>query len=313
MMKIISANPHKTLFTDFTLDGASTSAYFYAVRETDPQMKQGGLSPAIGPIKLINSYGVKTPEIKSVIPVLGNEILGITPAMIVYINSYEPFQKVVKANLYRALNMGDATSVRSMALVKTLDLEEEDLLNDEGWSITDDFSDLPEVPYGDPLYYRVTVEAVVEYAEANYSYDDNNPVNIFEVVKDYAPSEVSKLMITMITEITLPSSPVLSFSASAVNPATIGNVVLQWGKQAYKAKYILYKMNSKGNWGQIATISSNNDIVQIALQNTDWASDQLTIQGTDGNTIYHHFKVIVENTAGMLSNEENILTIPGGQ
>jgi hypothetical protein len=29
----------------------------------------------------------------------------------------------------------------------------------------------------------------------------------------------------------------------------------------------------------------------------------------ENNSIYHHFKIITENTAGMMSNEERILTI----
>jgi len=310
MMKIVSTNPHKTLFTDFTLDGASTSVYFYAVRETDAQMKQGELSTAIGPVRLVNSYAVKTPEIKSVVPILENEVLGISPAMQVQVNSYEAIHNVTKINLYRALNMGDATSVRAMTLVKTIDLEAEGLLDENIWSITDDFADLTEIPFGDALYYRVTVEAKVEYAEANYSYDDNNPNNVFTIVTDFAPSEPSKLMITMITENVLPDSPTLSYTATTVNPATLGNVVLAWDKQAYKGKYYLYKMNEKGNWEQIALAVSNDAIIEIPLIDTDWGSDQLVVMDSEGNTVYHHFKVITENTAGMSSTDEIILTIP---
>lgn len=310
MMKIVSTSPHKTLFTDFTLDGASTSVYFYAVRETDAQMKQGELSTAIGPVRLVNSYAVKTPEIKSVIPILENEVLGISSAMQVKVNSYEAIHNVTKINLYRALNMGDATSVRSMTLVKTIDLEAEGLLEEDIWSITDDFADLTETPFGDALYYRVTVEAKVEYAEANYTYDDNNPNNVFTIVIDFAPSEPSKLMITTITENVLPNSPTLSYSSSTVNPTTLGNVVLEWEKQAYKGRYYLYKMNEKGNWEQIALAVTNDAIVEMPLIDTQWGSDQLDIQDSEGNTVYHHFKVITENTAGMSSTDEIILTIP---
>ncbi|RRJ92735.1 hypothetical protein EG240_01585 [Paenimyroides tangerinum] len=310
MMKIVSTNPHKTLFTDFTLDGASTSVYFYAVRETDAQMKQGELSTAIGPVRLVNSYAVKTPEIKSVIPILENEILGISPAMQIEVNSYEAIHNVTKINLYRALNMGDATSVRAMTLVKTIDLETDGLLEEGIWTITDDFADLTEIPYGDALYYRVTVEAKVEYAEANYSYDDNNPNNVFTIVTDFAPSEPSKLMITMITENVIPDSPNLSYTATTVNPTTLGTVVFEWDKQVYKGKYYLHKMNEKGNWEQIAFIASNDAVIVLPLVDTDWGSDQLIIQDSEGNPVYHHFKMITENTAGMSSTDEIILTIP---
>lgn len=310
MMKIIGTNPNKTLFTDFTLDGASTSNYFYAVRETDRQMKHGALSPAIGPVKLVNSFAVKTPEIKSVIPILENEVLGISPAMQIQVNSYDAIHNVTKINLYRALNMGDATSVRSMTLIKTIDLETVGLLEETVWTITDDFTDLDEVPFGDPLYYRVTVESKIEYAEPDYNYDNNNPNNVFTIVTDFVPSEPSKLLITTITENVVPDAPVLSYTASNVSPSTLGNVVLKWNKQAYKGKYYLYKMSEKGNWKQIAFITTNDAVIEMPLEDTDWESDQLFIQDTDHNTAYHHFKVVSENTAGMSSTNEVILTIP---
>ena len=310
MMKIVSNSPHKTLFTDFTLDGASTSIYFYAARETDAQMKNGDLSEAVGPVRMVNSYAVKTPEIKSVIPILENTVMGISPAMQIQVNSYEAIHNVTKINLYRALNMGDATSVRSMTLVKTIDLEAENMLQNDIWTIKDDFSDLAEVPFSDALYYRITVEAKVEYAEANFAYDDNSSNNVFTIVTDFAPSEPSKLMITMITENVLPSSPVLSYTATTVNSATLGNVVLKWNKQAYKAKYYIYKMNDRGNWEQIHVVQSNNSQMQVPLVDTNWGLSQLTIKNNQGDKIYHHFKVITENTAGMLSTDELILTIP---
>lgn len=310
MMKIVSTNPHKTLFTDFTLDGASTSVYFYAVRETDAQMKQGELSTAIGPVRMVNSYAVKTPEIKSVIPILENQVLGIASAMEIQVNSYKAILNVTKINLYRALNMGDAMSVRSMTLIKTIDLEAEGLLDEDIWIITDKFEDLTEIPFGDALYYRVTVESKIEYAEANYSYDDNNPNNDFTIVTDFTPSEPSKLMITMITENIVPNSPTLSYTAITINPAILSNVVLQWDKQAYNGKYYLYKMNENGNWVQIAIAVSNSGTIEMPLIDTSWGSDQLVVMDNQGNTLYHHFKMITQNTAGMLSMDEIILTIP---
>ena len=59
----LSGSNHKTLFTDFTLDGASTSVYFYAVRETNAQMKQGNWSDAIGN-KISQLLCCKNAEIK---------------------------------------------------------------------------------------------------------------------------------------------------------------------------------------------------------------------------------------------------------
>lgn len=308
MMKIVGNN--KTTFVDFTLDGASTSVYFYAVKEINAQLVQGDMSTAVGPVAMVNSFPLKTPEIKSVIPVLQNEELGISPKMQVTINSYKKIYNVKKAKLYRALNMQDAVSVRTMKLVKEIDLEAEGVLDHKTWTLEDNFAEFYQVPFSDPLYYRVTVEAEVEYAEANYSGNTQSDV----IVTEYAPSEASKLMITTITENVLPISPSMTFIG---NYGRLGwtNVNFSWAKPAYKAKYHVYKMSTQGNWTKIKTVenvsTSPKVSVKLALKDTDWGSGTLLFRDGAGNQMSHHFKVVTENTAGMLSTDENILTING--
>lgn len=308
MMKVVGNN--KTMFVDFTLDGASTSVYFYAVKEINAQLVQGVMSTAVGPVRMVNSFPLKTPEIKSVIPVLKDVESGITPKMRVTINSYKKIYNVKKAKLYRALTMQEAVSVRTMQLVKELDLEAEGILDAKTWTLEDSFADLREIPYSDPLYYRVTVEAEVEYAEANYA--ANNQPDV--IVTEYAPSEASKIMITTMTENVLPKAPRMTFTGLYGRPGWT-NVVLSWSKQAYKGKYHLYKMSSQGNWTKIKTVENVNTIlkepVKIPLQDTDWGSSILPFKDSKGDMLSHHFKVITENTAGMFSKEDNILTING--
>lgn len=305
MMKVVGNN--KTMFVDFTLDGASTSVYFYAVKEINAQLVQGKMSTAVGPVRMVNSFPLKTPEIKSVIPVLQDEELN-TPRMRITINAYKKIYNVKKAKLYRALNMQDATSVRDMVLVREMDLVREGALNHTTWTLEDDFSDLHEVPFSDPLYYRVTVEAEVEYAEANYSGNNQSDV----IVTEYAPSEASKIMITTITENVLPKSPVMSYVAT-YGKFGWTNVVLSWTKQAYKAKYHIYKMSQNGNWTKIKTLENYNmsprGEIKLALKDTDWGNSTLLFKDANGETWSHHFKVVTENTAGMFSKDENILTI----
>ncbi len=333
MMKIVENN--KTLFVDFTLDGASTSVYFYAVRETNAQLVQGDISTAVGPVRMVNSFPLRTPEIKSVIPVLENEQLDSAPKMQVTINSYNKIYNIKKAKLYRALSMQDAVSVRTMELVKELDLEAEGVLDDATWTLEDTFTSLQEIPFGDPLYYRVTVEAEVEYAEANYT---GNP-QLDVVLTEYAPSEASKIMITTITENVLPESPELKYESDPVTGNSISAVVLRWEEVCYKGKYHLYKLNNQGNWKEIARMNildSNTNKVQLYLFETDPATNQeawipkqifdlsgntvslplnkigmnpLTIKDAEGNPVYHHFKMLAENTSGMFSKEDRILTI----
>lgn len=335
MMKILERTPyHKTLFVDYTLDGASTSVYFYAVKETNAQLLQSELSAAVGPIKMVNSFPLKTPEIKSVIPVLEDSAANVSPKMEVTMNPYNKIYNVKKAKLYRALNMQDAISVRTMELVKELDLEQEGVLGDETWTLQDSFSDLPEVPFNDPLYYRVTVESEVEYAEAQYGTNQSDVI-----VTEYAPSEASKIMITTITENVLPSSPELKFESNPITGNVVTSGLLSWKEQCYKGKYHLYKMNNQGNWKEMARMNilpNNISKVQLYLFENDpltnteaWIPkevfdindktiflrfdklglDPLTVKDTEGNPIYHHFKVITENTAGMFSKEDKVITM----
>ncbi len=302
MMKILGTNPHKTLFVDYTLDGASKSVYFYAVKETNVQMMQSELSPAVGPVRMVNSFAIRTPEIKNVLPILEDPINNVTAKMQVNINAYDKIHNIKRLKLYRALNMADASTTRSMSLVKTLILSDDNINLDEIWSIEDNFANLSQVPYGDPLYYRITVEREIQYAEANFSGQQ-------DVIKtDYAPSEASKLMITTITENVSPKSPTLDFVGSET-PAEITNVIFKWSKQAYKAKYHLYKMSGQGNWTKLATVQSNDTNLALQLASTDWGSGTLPLVDANGDSIYHHFKVLTENTAGLISSEENILTI----
>lgn len=300
MMKVTGTSPHTTLFTDFKLDGTSNNLYFYGVKELSTQMKMSDFSPFLGPIKLVNTNAPEAPEIKRIIPVLENPVLGIPPSIQLEINAFPKVQEIRKINIYRAHTMLEAQSVLSMQLVKTVDLEAEDILDNPVWMVSDDFSDLIEIPYGDGLFYRITVSREVEYAEPGGT-----------VVTEYAPSQASKIVASMMVEVNSPMAPVLSYTSTAPDANDeIHSVVLKWVKTAYKANYHVYKMNSQGNWAKIHHLQTNDDAVVLPLADTDLQSGTLKLTNDEGNAIYHHFKVIAENTAGMLSAEEKILTIP---
>lgn len=299
MMKVVSDSPHKTLFTDFKLDGTSNNLYFYGAKELSSQMKMSDFSPFLGPIKLVNTKAIDTPEVKRIIPVLENSVLGISAHIKLEINAYPKAQKVKKINIYRAYNFVDAQSVQTMQLVKTIDLENAGLINTEIWSVQDNFEDLTETPFGDALYYRVTVSKKVEYENANQ-----------DITVEYSPSQASKIVASLIVENTTPSSPVLKFKSTAPDVNNkIHSVSLKWFKTVYKAKYHIYKMNNQGNWHNIYQIQTNDNEIVLSLAETNLQSDSLKLIDNEGSPIYHHFKVITENTAGMLSTNENILTI----
>lgn len=300
MMKITGGPGDETMFTDFTLDGTSNNIYFYGVRELNTQMKMSGFSPFLGPVKLVNTRAPEAPEIKRIMPVLENPVMGIPPAIQFEVNAYPEVQHVKKLTVYRALSQLDAQSVRTMKKVKIVDLDAAGILGDAVWTVVDGFEDLTEIPYNDGLYYKITASREIEYADI-----DGN------IITEYAPSQPSKLTATLITEAYNPPAPVLSFTSDPITPqGTLNNVVLKWNKTAYKAKYHLYKMNNSGNWAKIHEITTNDAQVVLPLAVTDLQSGTLQTKDANGNTIYSHFKAVAENTSGMLSMEENILTIP---
>lgn len=301
MMKRVDppGNQYESQFTDFGLDGASNAKYFYAVREINNQLKTSEYSEILGPISLVNTAPPIAPEIIKVIPVLENRVIGVAPSLQLQINAYPKAQNIAKVSIYRADNPSDALSIRTMKLVRVLDLEVENLLDESKWIFEDDFSDLPEVPFGDPLFYKLTVSRRIRY-------NDKELTNIV----DYAPSEASKLIITNVVENYSPLSPKLDYYSEPLNSNNeLTTVVLHWQKACYKAKYHLYKMNSQGNWLKIHELQTNDQDVYLPLELTDLATGTLSTLDSDGNVIYNHFKVITENTASMTSREEYILTI----
>lgn len=298
MAKVLSANPHRVLFTDFTLDGTSKNIYFYCVREMNLQMQMGSFSSFTPPVKMVNTNPPECPEIKRIMPVLENQVLEIAPHIQFEINAYHPKQYIRKMVVYRAFSMLDAQSIRTMDKVHEFDIEAEGMLDDSTWTIKDDFNDLAEVPYGDPLFYRITALRKVEYSENE------------ETIIEYAPSKPSKITASLIVESVAPNSPVLSYTSDVVDDnGNLNNVILQWNKTAYKGKYHIYMMNSQGNWMKIAEKRSNEETIFLPLADTDLNLGSLQTRNEDGDALYHHFKAIAENSAGMFSIEEYILTI----
>ncbi len=296
MMKVLATN--QTQFTDFGIDGASNAKYFYTSREFNLQMKAGPYSPVLGPINLVNTLPPRAPEVIKVTPILENRAFGIAPAIELALNAYAKHQRIRKITIYRATSMQDALSVRTMKQLPEIDLESAEITG-EGWKVRDDFSDLSGVPFGDPLFYVITVSREVKYANRDQL-----------IVTEYQPSEPSKLTVTNIVENYNPEAPLLSFTSAPLNAQNeLESVVLSWNKTVYNGKYHLYKRNSKGNWVKIAQVVDNANTLSIALTATDLASGTLAKTNEEGNTIYHVFKVVAENFAGMLSREEKLLSV----
>jgi|GEM_PF-1757705 len=323
---------YESQFTDFGLDGASNAKYFYVSREFNVQMKASDYSPIAGPISLVNTAPPIAPEIVKTLQVLENRKVGTAPQIQLRINAYPRVHNIAKASIYRTTNPSDALSVRTMNLIRIYDLEGDDVISETQWTFSDDFSDLPQVPYGDPIFYRITVSRKIRY-------NDKDLVEITE----YAPSEASKLIVTNISENYSPLSPVLKYTAGDYDPVTdsvLSYVTFSWEETCYKGNYHLYKMNNQGNWVEIARVMARRDLsagiyevynqdasgnwvntvhpgqfqsvggnLYLPLSLTNLASGEVEVKLPDGTPVYHHFKVIAENTAGLLSATENRLTL----
>ncbi|MEL6558113.1 MAG: hypothetical protein AAFQ94_08010 [Bacteroidota bacterium] len=298
MAKIVGAN--KVKFTDFGLDGTSDNVYFYSTREMGNSMQLGDFSPILGPVKLVNTKAPTAPELKRVLSVTANENLGILPGISFEINAYPDVQKIRKVNLYRTMNAEDTLSVRSMDLVKTVDIIPDPANPQNSWTIKDEFDDLGFVPYGDPLFYRLTVAREVEFEDKNG-----------DIVLDYAPSQSSKIIVSNVIEGTSPEAPVSIYSADPVNASfELHNVVLSWDKVTHNGKYNVFKLNRQGNWIKIHELTSNEEQILLPLADTSIDDPVLLTQDGEGNKIYHQFKVDVENTAGMMNLKSNIIAVP---
>ena len=284
----------KMLFTDFTIDAGARNIYFYCSREMNGQMVMGEYSEIAGPVKPLNTNPPAAPEIRRVIPVLGDPSIGESPSIKFEINPYSDVLNIRRVTLYRAYDASSAQSVRSMQAVKTITKNEEEPWDSTTWEISDDFTN-EEIPYGDPFYYRLTASREVEYV----------PYGSSEVSTEYVASEASKIVMTTMVDTVTPAAPLLDYSPKTPVNNELRNVTLTWLKTAYNAKYRVYKMTVQGNWEELP-----EDGVQTA-DNTEFSYNAGTLAkvNEDGNTIYHHFKVTAENTSGLLSTEENILTI----
>ena len=311
MMRKTGGGQYETEFIDFNLDGTSNNLYFYGVRELSSRMKLGEFSPFLGPVKLVNTNPPEAPEVKRIMPVLENQVLGISPKIQLELNAFPPNQNIKKVTIYRAFSKVDSLSVRTMTKVKEVALESEGILGEAIWKVDDDFKDLEEVPFGEGIFYRLTVSREVAYENKEK-----------EVVLEYQPSQASKIIASLIVDVIEPLAPVPSFSADPITDKgrELRNVALLWDKTCYHGKYHVYKMNQQGNWVKLVMVTGKNKSFKLKLSELSlepealkslnmMAGGSLKLLDESNEFIYHHFKVVAENSSGMFSKQEKILTI----
>jgi hypothetical protein len=237
---------------------------------------------------MVNSYPAQPPQIRKFTTQLDNPITGDVAAVLFEINSYIPSERVNKIRIYRALNIDDARSIRTMKMAKEVIIEDTEA---EVWKLMDDFADEDFPLFGETLFYRLVAIRTI--------------VNEKDELEDI-PSLESDLVLGSIVDVFNPPAPELSVnsgSLTTVSPATLPGVKLKWNKVAHNATYYLYKMNETGNWELLEKFKSNDHNLLYK------APTDLVKEDEDGNAIYHRYKVDVENASGLLNLEEKALVI----
>ena len=288
----------KVLFTDFTLDGTSDNQYFYTVREMSNTMQMSDYSPVLGPVKLLNTRPPKAPEIVSAYTSFDEEIQ--KPVLKFDLNAYQDYDQVAKIKLFRTTNPSESLSIRTMKEVASVELSESDNLLSR-WSIADHFQDLADIPFGEPLYYRISVDKLL-----TYSVEDQG------MVTEYIPSLPSGLMVSTVEDEIVPAAPELYFAynEAAADPSQL-DLRLVWEKVVHNGQYHIYQLNAQGNWIKIHTMSSNDQMVELPFDQTSLTEQEILAINPDSDSIYHHFRVEAENSSGMISEASLQVTIPG--
>jgi len=293
-----TGNGTEIQFTDFTLDGTGTNIFFYFGREIGNRGRFGEPGPIHGPVRLINTRPPEPPAIRKVYMQEPNLIEATGPAVQFEVNAYPAVQGVERMLVYRAADPANPTaslSLRTMDLVKTVDLADTGQLDTPSIRLADDFES-GFVPYGDPLFYRIVALRRI-----------TNPEGQIE----WAPSLPSKLLLTTVVDTVNPEAPEISFTSDGLSgsPATLTGVVLSWPATVYNGTYYLEKMNNVGNWVTIYRMKTNAAVV-VSLAATDLNTDTLLKENADdGRPIYNRFRVQVENSSGLFNLEDKVLTI----
>ncbi|WP_183573842.1 hypothetical protein HDF18_08470 [Mucilaginibacter sp. X5P1] len=266
-------------FTDYTLAASSPRLYFYAAASVTNKLVAGPLSQFTGPVTILNTVPPEEPVISTYAIVPSTESTGAPLNVTFQLSPTAPYDNITNMYIYRT------TDILLTQMLSTMGAPLDVPVNDEaggGYDITDDFSDMTVVPFGDTLYYRIaSIRTIIN--------EFNLPEEILSVGSDV-------LAVNLIDTIN-PAAPQLTYTES--------DYTLSWTAGTNKGTYYLYQQNSKGNWTLLNT--NNNaalgDNVQFQLPGPLVKTDP------NGNTLYYSFKVRVQNASGLFNLTDNILTV----
>lgn len=309
--KYLDAGDTYVRFTDYTLDGASKSLYFYRALEMDDKFKFSDSSLPVGPVLMVNSFAPHKPQIRKLITKL-QDVVANTPSSVLFeINEYGVNEKISKVEIYRAISDVDALSIRTMKKAKSINW---------GDPVIDDFSDVAFPLYGENLYYRLVAIREIEDVEDIILSPPPTPGDPVPTLITDFPSLPSDAARSGIVDIINPPAPKL-YSENGVTTATdLQNVILRWNATCYNGTYRLQKLNESGNWNDIFITKVTDTPMQYPPLDTSSLPDFTNFPVTqilprfdaNGNAIYHRFRVQVENSSGLFNLTEFELTLAKG-
>jgi hypothetical protein len=280
-------------FVDFTLDGSMNpnTVYFYFAREIGNRMQMGEPSAIFGPVKLVNLRAPAAPKLRKLIVVPYDPGTRAAPQIEFEVIAPSALDPMATLRIYRAVAGVDALSLRTMQAVADIDLATVAPTPDGTLVVADDFSSDPFVPYGDPLFYRLT------WVRSVKSEDANQVVRQFEVV-----SEPTRTFLANVIDVTHPAPPVPAFQV--LSTATDGGKFLRatWTKAVHNGTYYLSRLAPTGNWLRIGSLRTNDPAPAFDLP------DALPVNDQDGNPIYYRFKIDVESSGGLLNTYDTPVT-----
>ncbi len=291
-----ASNDFYIRFTDYTLDGASKSIYFYYAAEFSNRMEMA-YGPIAGPINLINAIPAETPGIRKVLTQLQSPSEGKNTAVLFDVNPYIASEGIKSFKLYRATEHVNALSLRTMTPLGSISAED---------LIQDNFQGLDFPLYGEPLYYRVVAEREIK-----------NELNLDELI----PSLPSNLVLASVVDVLNPPPPKLRSRNGSATTSQLNQVILSWEPTCYNGTYSLQKMNENGNWVEFYKTKVKDAAMQYPpldeiTQLPDFTNynqtNVLQRQDANGNAIYHRYRVQVENSSGLFNLSEFEITLAKG-
>lgn len=281
-VKFTDGEGKKVRFTDYTLDGASNAFVFYYGMEMTDTFKVSDASVISGPIKLVNTAAPKAPEVRKFYPQTESLVDSVKPGVVFEINDYSEAENISHIQIFRTTDSVRAANIRLMEALEPIAV---------GSPIIDDFSDLDYCPFGESIYYKLvairTVKNEYDEDEAIFSMPSATLVaNVIDVVNPLAPVVLAPVYKDLIS----------------TNDLYVG-VKLQWSKTVHNGIYHIYQMSRSGNWSKIGELANNSENLEYVLPFNLEKVDDEKIE------IFHRFKIVAENSSGLLSLNEEIITV----